>query len=514
MKSAKLSSIALILLFLVAGQAWAADRTGFKQLETAMDAARMAEADVFSPKAWKKAMEAYDKAKKDVAEGKKQANLDKHVAEAAEYTANARKTTDVCKLSLQEYLDPRSKARKAGGPARVPQLYLAAEEQFVKATKKVEEGDVKGGLKEAAKSQALFDTAELEAIRIEVLGAADMLIATALADEAEKYAVTTLDKAHSARSRANTVLTSDRYNRTETVADATLSEYEARHASNIAKSVRSLNRNDQAWEKLMLGYEIQMNRAGSSLGYEHLSFHEGPEAAATELVSEVHTLQSENEHLKNQLTSVVGMLKESLDRVDATSASEDPVELADQVDRQVLSLLFANREMDQQLVSGEADMQALTRQQQEVEGELAARREVEAKFRKAKKLLNPSEGQVLFNASNDLVMRLHGLSFSVGQADIQDPDVPLLAKVQDIIKMYPNHKLVIEGHTDLTGDAQSNLALSEKRAYAVMQYLRESMMISSSEVRAIGYGADRPVASNKSEGGRAKNRRIDIVVMQ
>ena len=47
-----------------------------------------------------------------------------------------------------------------------------------------------------------------------------------------------------------------------------------------------------------------------------------------------------------------------------------------------------------------------------------------------------------------------------------------------------------------------------------MQYLRESMMISADKVRAIGYGADRPVASNKTEDGRAKNRRIDIIVMQ
>ena len=66
----------------------------------------------------------------------------------------------------------------------------------------------------------------------------------------------------------------------------------------------------------------------------------------------------------------------------------------------------------------------------------------------------------------------------------------------------------------MTGDPKSNLALSEKRAYAVMQYLRESMMLRSDTVRAIGYGADRPVASNKSEDGRAKNRRIDIIVMQ
>lgn len=514
MNRSRLIFTCLALTFLLVGLAQAADQTGFKKLEAAMDAARMAEADVFAPNTWSKAVEAHAKARKDVAEGKKQENLDKHVAEAAEYTANAVKAAEVCKLSLQEYLEPRTKALAAGGPARVPELYQQAEEQFTKATKKVEEGNVKDALKEAEKARPLFDTAELEAIRIEVLGAADILIAKAVADESEKYAVTTLDKARSARSRSNTVLTSDRYNRTETMADAQLAEYEAKHASNIAQSVRSLNRNDQAWEKLMLGYEIEMNRAGEAFGYDHLPFDNGAEAAAGQLIDEVLALQAENQNLKGKLEIVTASLKESLGRVQSTSASDDAVELADLVDREILNMVFAKRDLSKQLEAGQADLAELSKAQQEVEGELAVRREKENKFREAKNLLNPSEGQVLFNASNDVVMRLHGLSFDVGQAEIRDPHVALLAKVQKIIEMYPDHQLVIEGHTDLSGDSLANVTLSEKRAYAVMQYLRQSMMLSADKVRAIGYGADRPVASNKTEEGRAKNRRIDIIVMQ
>jgi len=252
MSRSRVFSAGLVLLILWAGQAFAVDKTGFKALETQMDAARLAEANIFAPETWEKAIEAYERALTDINKRKKQKNLDKHVAEAAEYTANAMKATEVCKLSLEEYLGPRTRAQVAGAPARVPELYQEAEEQFMEATENVEDGDVKDGLKDAAKSGALFETAELEAIRRDILGHADVLIAKAEADEAEKYAVTTLDKARSARRRASTVLTADRYNRVETVADAKLSEYEAVHASNIALSVRSLSRNDQAWEKLML----------------------------------------------------------------------------------------------------------------------------------------------------------------------------------------------------------------------------------------------------------------------
>ncbi|UCC44566.1 MAG: OmpA family protein, partial [Candidatus Zixiibacteriota bacterium] len=60
----------------------------------------------------------------------------------------------------------------------------------------------------------------------------------------------------------------------------------------------------------------------------------------------------------------------------------------------------------------------------------------------------------------------------------------------------------------------TNIQLSEKRALAVMQYLRQSLLIRADKIRAIGYGADRPIASNKTTDGRSKNRRIDIIIMQ
>ncbi|MCP4545368.1 MAG: OmpA family protein [bacterium] len=146
--------------------------------------------------------------------------------------------------------------------------------------------------------------------------------------------------------------------------------------------------------------------------------------------------------------------------------------------------------------------------------ELSVRKEREDKFRTAKQVLNPSEGEVLFNSSNDIVLRLSGLSFDVGKSDIKDEHMDLLRKIQSVIEMFPTSQLVVEGHTDDRGEAASNVTLSEKRAFAVMQYLRQAMLIPAERIRAIGFGADRPVASNKTTDGRAKNRRIDIIIMQ
>jgi len=511
-------TVGIAVSVFAAAQAGAVDRSGFDELTRIMDSGLVMEADVFAPKTWEKAAQLYQKAQKVVEGHKKQSTVDKAVTKAREYAENAIKAGEVAKLSLKDYLEPREKAKDANAPVLVPELYDKAEQQFIKATRKVESGDVKGALKEAEKSTPLFDVAEMEAIRVAILGTADKLIKKALADEAGKFAPATLDKARSARERANAILTKDRYNRKESVAEAQRAEYEARHASNIALSVRSLKRNDQAWEKLMLLYEIQMNRVGEAMGLEYLPFDNGPLDAANVLIAKFDSLKAENAQLKNQAATLVdavtGQLQQTLDRLGQPVEEDDPVKLAQAVDKSVFDLLANKDELVRQLEESRAKLAELSQAHEETSTELAARLEEEKKFKKAKSLLNPSEGEVFYNATNDLVLRLTGLSFDVGKAEIKDEHVPLLEKVKQIIEMFPNAHLVIEGHTDASGDPATNLQLSEKRAFAVMQYLRQSLMIPSDKIQAIGYGADKPIASNQTPEGRAKNRRIDILVMR
>ena len=80
--------------------------------------------------------------------------------------------------------------------------------------------------------------------------------------------------------------------------------------------------------------------------------------------------------------------------------------------------------------------------------------------------------------------------------------------------MFPEANYVVEGHTDTQGDASANVPLSEKRAFEVMQYLRQALLIPANRIQSMGFGADHPVASNQTPEGRAKNRRIDIIIMQ
>jgi len=78
---------------------------------------------------------------------------------------------------------------------------------------------------------------------------------------------------------------------------------------------------------------------------------------------------------------------------------------------------------------------------------------------------------------------------------------------------YPKVKFNIEGHTDNTGNYDSNKRLSQSRADAVKTYI-VNKGISASRLTAIGYGSDKPVASNKTSAGRQQNRRVEFIINQ
>jgi len=104
-------------------------------------------------------------------------------------------------------------------------------------------------------------------------------------------------------------------------------------------------------------------------------------------------------------------------------------------------------------------------------------------------------------------------SFDPGSAVLSAEAQALLDEAIDILADNPDVALVVEGHTDNVGDAQFNLALSEARAQAVVDYLIAGG-ITPDRLSAIGYGESRPIADNSTEEGRALNRRIEFVIQE
>jgi outer membrane protein OmpA-like peptidoglycan-associated protein len=118
----------------------------------------------------------------------------------------------------------------------------------------------------------------------------------------------------------------------------------------------------------------------------------------------------------------------------------------------------------------------------------------------------------VFREGSNVILRLVGLSFDSGASAIKQGSFDLLGKVEKAIDIFPRSELVIEGHTDSHGGDELNQKLSQERAEALQQYMINAMRIPSYRVIATGYGETNPVANNETAAGRAKNRRIDIVI--
>ncbi len=105
---------------------------------------------------------------------------------------------------------------------------------------------------------------------------------------------------------------------------------------------------------------------------------------------------------------------------------------------------------------------------------------------------------------------LHGIHFDSDKAVIQPQSGPLLDDVATVLESFPDWTLRIVGHTDASGDAGHNQALSLQRAEAVRSALVERG-IDAGRLEAAGVGADRPVAANETAEGRELNRRVELM---
>ncbi len=102
------------------------------------------------------------------------------------------------------------------------------------------------------------------------------------------------------------------------------------------------------------------------------------------------------------------------------------------------------------------------------------------------------------------------INFDTGKATIKPESEPIIGQIITLLKDNPDLRLSVEGHTDNVGTPQSNKVLSEQRAKSVVGAIVGGG-IDAGRLTAVGWGQEKPVADNRSEDGRAKNRRVEIV---
>ena len=151
-------------------------------------------------------------------------------------------------------------------------------------------------------------------------------------------------------------------------------------------------------------------------------------------------------------------------------------------------------------------LQTSDRQLTDAEAKVA----IQNALNKARKQFSKADAEA-YQQGNSLLIRLKTVAFSSGRSDLPAKSLPVLAKVSEVAKELGAAKIVVEGHTDSIGSEAKNQTLSEERASAVATYLK-SNGFDDSQVTSEGYGISKPLATNKSQAGRAQNRRVDIVI--
>lgn len=125
----------------------------------------------------------------------------------------------------------------------------------------------------------------------------------------------------------------------------------------------------------------------------------------------------------------------------------------------------------------------------------------------------PEKTKVTTDGEETKIQLPDDILFNHDQSDLKpDAQKTLNELIQALAKLEADTVIQINGHTDSTSDEQYNLMLSEKRAKSVEAYLRQSGKIDLIKMSTSGYGESMPIASNDSEEGKAKNRRVEIVI--
>lgn len=141
-----------------------------------------------------------------------------------------------------------------------------------------------------------------------------------------------------------------------------------------------------------------------------------------------------------------------------------------------------------------------------------ARREAELASQQVTSLTRQLENLQLRETESGVVVTLGDVLFASGEAQLVEGGRSSLEEVVDLLQTEPDKKIRVEGHTDSSGNSDANLLLSEQRAQAVRDALIE-LGVASERVTALGMGEDFPIASNEDEEGRARNRRVDVVLL-
>ncbi len=299
---------------------------------------------------------------------------------------------------------------------------------------------------------------------------------------------------------------------------------EARRVLLIAESYGAKGYSPQKMEQAKMTLGQAENLAGAGDRKTMVDYARRTIALASDAIRETNAMRAKEQAAAEEARrqSQLNALKGEADRasaeadraaVEAARSSAEAARIAEQL-KEVNAQRAA---LASETVALSAQKDALEQSKASLENEkadlLSQKAAIEKERDELKQRLEGALGQVADTkaTARGLVVNLGDILFDVGKATLK-PDAKMnVAKLAGILLMLPSMNVRIEGHTDSTGKDELNMKLSRERAFSVLDLLR-LQGIPESRLTSEGYGSKFPVADNGSKEGRAKNRRVEVVI--
>lgn len=457
----------------------AVHRQLFGDLKKQIAEAEEAKAEVLSPERFGKAIKYYKDADNTFHQARNLESVRADIARSKEWLSKAMQVVEISAITLAQAVQNRNNALSAEAPKYATAAWQAAEKALRDAANEIEDGDLRDARESARQVANLYQQAELQAIKTNYLSGARALLKQAEDEKADRYATKTFIDAKLLLEQAERELTENRYDTDYPRDLARRARNEAQHAITITRLAIGVKKKDFAVEDIITNYEKPLIAIADELNIVP-SLHDGYEPTRDAILLRVDVLQKEAQEL-GQLHLVV---------------EDHEAEIAR------LAALVKDYELKLGIYNEQLSM---------YNEQLAAEERYRALLAELENIFTEEEAEV-FRQGKTLIVRMVGLNFDSGKADLKTEHKKLLAKVVYAVQLAKSEMATIEGHTDSYGGDDFNMKLSEARANSVVDYLKGEPGLTNTQLQAVGYGETRPIANNESEAGRTRNRRIDVVV--
>jgi len=462
------------------------------QLSSDISAARMDQLNILSPKWFKNAESAFFSAQKDLEKGREISDIQESVAESRGYLLKAREIAAISRTTLAETLNARKMARDAGA-TNFEKEYRDVEDAFLILTGAIEKDNLSYAQKNRDNVIERYQKLEVKAIKEATIGEVRRLISEAEALGAKKIAPRSYQQAVEQLNKTDAFISANPHAKQAMHDLANDSLFKANRLVVITEQGNRIKTMQP--EEIALWAETMLQRITTHLGAQDMR-NQDYSTQVENIIGSVDTIKSDRDFMSEKNQALQTDMRAQADDFQAT---------IDALNVKIATLEGKTRE-------SQMATERLARERKSAEQRLAAERKFNQQYVVVQNYFNTDEAEV-YKQENQLVIRLKAVRFPVGKSIIMPENYALLSKVQKSIRTFNEPRVIVEGHTDSTGSDDVNMLLSQQRAEAVREYMIANQTLPADSISSVGYGSERPLASNATSAGRAINRRIDILII-